>query len=90
MMRVSCPASGLKVAFVSCDPLEKGKSQCSCLARELALKRPIHEVLGCLCSLVGSVQQNGRVKESAALACVMQIAEPSLEIDDGDSRVMVG
>ncbi len=88
MIRVSCPVSDVKVAFVSCDPSEKGMSLWPCLAWGIAWKRQIHEVLSLSHLMVGSVQQIGREKEWVAVECVVQIAESSREVDDADLKVM--
>jgi hypothetical protein len=90
MMRESYLVSGLKVAFVSGDPLEKGKNPGLCLALGMELKRRIHEEIDWL-HLMGvgdSVKQNERVKEWAVVGCVERIAEWSQEIDDVNLKVM--
>ena len=89
MTRESYPVSGLKVASVSCDPLEKGKNPGSYLAWETAKRRRTHEALDCLHLAGDSVQQIGRAKEWAGVGCVVRIAGSSLEIDDVDSRAMI-
>lgn len=89
MWRASYPVSGLKVAFVSYDPLEKGRNPDSCLALEMALTRRTHMVLDCLHLMGDSVQQIGRVKEWAEVGCAVQIAEWTLETNV-DLKTMIG
>lgn len=90
MTRVSCPVSDSKVASVLCDPLEKGECPCWYLAKEMALKRRIREVPDWLHLAAGSAQQTGRVKASVRLACVMQIAQLCLKVDNVDWKLTAG
>lgn len=87
-MKLSCPVFDVKVAFFSCDPLEKGRNQGPCLAWDLAWMRQIHEELDWWHLMVGFVGQIGRAKGWAEAAYVAQIAELFLEVDDTDSKVM--
>lgn len=86
-MKLSCPVFGVKVAFFSCGPLEKGRNQGPCLAWELASMRQIHEELDWRHLMVGFVEQSETVKGWAEAAYVAQIAELFL-VDDTDSKVM--
>jgi hypothetical protein len=79
---------GVKVAFFSCDPWERGRNP-GRLAWEMASKTQIHEGLDWSHWMAGCVQQIGRVKEWAGVGCAGQIAESSLGVDDVDLRVTV-
>jgi hypothetical protein len=90
MKRESYLESGLKVAFVSGDPLGKGKNRGSSLALGKELKRRIHEVIDWLHLMGDFVKQSGRVREWAVVGCVERIVEWFLEVDDEEMQEMTG